>query len=329
MSSIAPARDVQSQVPAVEISLSRVGVTGIEKVVRIGDGERAKLFSIVLDCVIDLGPQHKGAHMSRFEEVINDVVGELVLSPMVLRAEELATAIAEELRVRHDALRAEVALEARYPEHKPAPVSQIPTQEIYTLCGRAVAQEHGTRRVVGVSVQGITACPCAQAQIAADARRRLGDDGFSEEEIARIFDAVPVATHNQRGIGTVEIGLPAGWSEAVDAEDLVTIVERSMSSEIYELMKRTDEAAVVEQAHRHPRFVEDCVREMIRGTLERFPGLHDAQFLSARQVNMETIHQHDVVAERYGTIGELRRELSGALTTGPHTTLRAWLERGR
>jgi GTP cyclohydrolase I/GTP cyclohydrolase-4 len=329
MSSIAPARDIQSQVPAVEISLSRVGVTGIEKVVRIGDGERAKLFSIVLECVIDLGPQHKGAHMSRFEEVINDVVGELVLSPMVLRAEELATAIAEELRIRHDALRAEVALEARYPEHKPAPVSQIPTQEIYTLRGRAVAQEHGTRRVVGVSVQGITACPCAQAQIAAGARRRLGDDGFSEEEIARIFDAVPVATHNQRGIGTLEIGLPAGWSEAVDAEDLVTIVERSMSSEIYELMKRTDEAAVVEQAHRHPRFVEDCVREMIRGTLERFPGLHDAQFLSARQVNMETIHQHDVVAERYGTIGELRRELSGALTTGPHTTLRAWLELGR
>ena len=75
-----------------------------------------------------------------------------------------------------------------------------------------------------------------------------------------------------------------------------------MSSEIYELMKRSDEAAVVEKAHRRPRFVEDCVREMIQGVVERFPGLDDRAFVSARQVNLETIHQHNVVAERFGTL---------------------------
>ncbi len=83
-----------------------------------------------------------------------------------------------------------------------------------------------------------------------------------------------------------------------------------MSSEIYELMKRSDEAHVVEKAHRRPRFVEDCVREMIRGVVDAFPDLNDAAFVSARQVNLETIHQHNVVAERYGTLGEVRRELS-------------------
>ncbi len=92
-----------------------------------------------------------------------------------------------------------------------------------------------------------------------------------------------------------------------------------MSSEIYELMKRSDEAHVVEKAHRRPRFVEDCVREMIRGVVDQFPALQDGAFVSARQENLETIHQHNVVAERFGTLGEIRREIaSGVASACPH-----------
>ena len=99
-----------------------------------------------------------------------------------------------------------------------------------------------------------------------------------------------------------------------------------MSSEIYELMKRPDEQAVVEKAHRRPRFVEDCVREMVAGVLARYPDLADAAFVSAHQENLETIHQHNVVAERHGLVGELRGELAGGEPTARHTTLRAWLD---
>ena len=116
------------------------------------------------------------------------------------------------MRERQDALRAEVTIAARYPEHKPAPVSGILTQEIYTLFGTAVASEPGTRRLVGVAAQGMTACPCAQQLVAGAARERLADDGFTEDEIERIFDHVPVATHNQRGLGTLHIGCPEGSS---------------------------------------------------------------------------------------------------------------------
>ena len=98
-----------------------------------------------------------------------------------------------------------------------------------------------------------------------------------------------------------------------------------MSSEIYELMKRSDEAAVVEKAHRRPRFVEDCVREAIRGAIARFGGLGDDAFLSSRQENLETIHQHNVVAERFGLLGELRRELDTGEHIAHHTTMREWL----
>jgi GTP cyclohydrolase-4 len=98
-----------------------------------------------------------------------------------------------------------------------------------------------------------------------------------------------------------------------------------MSSEIYELMKRSDEGAVVEKAHRRPRFVEDCVREMIHGALERYRELAAQAFVSARQENLETIHQHNVVAERFGLMGELRRELEAGRHVAHHTTMREWL----
>jgi GTP cyclohydrolase I/GTP cyclohydrolase-4 len=318
--------DVQNQVPTLHVSLSRVGVTNVEKVIRINAGGTETLYSARLDCFVDLGPRQKGAHMSRFEEVVNDAIGEVILGESAFRAETLAQHVAEKVRDRQGARRAEVHLEARYPEHKPAPHSGILTQEIYTLHGIAVAGETGTKRLVGVTAQGMTACPCAQTLVQASSRKRLLEDGFGEEEIERIFDAVPVATHNQRGLGTLHVGCPEECDTDIDAQRLVAIVENSMSSEIYELMKRSDEGAVVEKAHRRPRFVEDCVREMIRGVLDQLPELRDDSFVSARQENLETIHQHNVVADRYGMLGELRHELSSGEHSERHVSMRDWLE---
>jgi GTP cyclohydrolase I/GTP cyclohydrolase-4 len=202
----------------------------------------------------------------------------------------------------------------------------VRTQEIYTLYGRAVASPRGTRRMVGVSATGMTACPCAQELVAARARERLRADDFSDEQIERVFEHVPVATHNQRGLGTLHIGCPEECVAEIDAAALLAIVEGSMSSEIYELMKRSDEVEVVEKAHRRPRFVEDCVREMVAGVVRAFPELDDGSFVSARQENLETIHQHNVVAERHGLMGELRREVATGEPAPAQTSLDAWLD---
>jgi GTP cyclohydrolase IV len=318
--------DVQAQAPSLAISLSRVGVTNVEKVIRIQTNGAEQLYSAKLDCFVDLGPDQKGAHMSRFEEVVNDAIGEVVLGESALRAETLAQHIAEKVRDRQGARRAEVHIEARYPEHKAAPESGIATQEIYSLLGVAVASDAGTRRLVGVRAQGMTACPCAQKLVEARSRERLIDGGFSDEEIEKIFDAVPVATHNQRGLGTLHIGCPEDCDTDFDAHSLLEIVENSMSSEIYELMKRSDEGAVVEKAHRRPRFVEDCVREMVRGVIKQFPILTDRHFVSARQENLETIHQHNVTAERFGLVGEMRREIASGDHSAHHVSMREWLD---
>jgi GTP cyclohydrolase IV len=321
-----PITDVQARRPAVQLSLSRVGVTGVEKVIRIRHNGTEQLFSASFECVVELGRNQKGAHMSRFEEVINEAIGEVVLGESTFKVETLAEHIAQLVRTRQNVHRAEVRIEARFPEHKPAPVSGIQTQELYTLHGAAACTELGTRRLIGVTAQGITACPCAQELVAGAARARLEEHGFDEDDIEKILDAVPVATHNQRGLGTLHIGCTELCDDEIDAGTLLEIVEQSMSSEIYELMKRSDEAHVVEKAHRRPRFVEDCVREMIRGVVDAFPQLNDAAFVEARQVNLETIHQHDVVAERFGTLGEVRDELSNGIAPATHTSRRAWLD---
>ena len=317
--------DVQARRPSTYVSLSRVGVTGVEKVIRIRANGSEQLYYAELECYVDLGPEQKGAHMSRFEEVVNEAIDEVILGE-AFKAETLASHIAEHVRDRQEGCRAEVTIAAHYPEHKLTPASGTPTQEIYTLFGSAVASGRGTRRLVGVEAQGMTACPCAQELVMERSQERLRDDGFTDDEIARIFEAVPVASHNQRGIGTLHIGCPEGCDRAIEAESLLEIVESAMSSEIYELMKRSDEVEVVEKAHLRPRFVEDCVREMVRAATERFADLGEDAFVSARQENLETIHRHTVVAERHGLVAELQREIAGGERAAHQVTTREWLE---
>ena len=100
-----------------------------------------------------------------------------------------------------------------------------------------------------------------------------------------------------------------------------------MSAPIYDLLKRPDELFVVEHAHLQPRFVEDSVRHALRDALETLPQLDDGDFLLSKQINFETIHVHDVVAERFGTVGELRSELATGIASPTQTTLSAWLSR--
>jgi GTP cyclohydrolase I/GTP cyclohydrolase-4 len=263
--------------------------------------------------------------MSRFEEIVGEAIDEVVLGE-AFQAEVLAAHIAQHVRERQGGLRAEVSVRARYPQTVTTPASGLQTQEIYVLFGTAVDSQRGTRTLTGVQAQGMTACPCAQEMVAGLGRERLAEQGFSPEEIERALDAVPIATHNQRGIGTLHVGCPEGGPAWIDATELLRIVEGSMSSEIYELMKRPDELAVVAKAHARPRFVEDCVREMVRQVIEDYSDLPDEAFVMARQENLETIHRHNVVAERHGTLADLRAELDDGEHQARHISVREWLE---
>jgi GTP cyclohydrolase I/GTP cyclohydrolase-4 len=311
--------DLQASLPDVRIGLSRAGVSGVRKAIRIRYGAVEKLIAADIECTVDLDRSRKGVHMSRFPELFEEAIEEVVIEEALL-VEELAERIAAEIVHRQRALRAEVKIAAQYPFERRTPVSGLPTQQMVALIGLSAASTGTSRRIVGVEATGINACPCAQGLVREAARERLSEAGFEAGDVAQILDLVPLATHNQRGRGTLYVGTQA----PVNAEQLVRIVEGSMSAPIYELLKRPDELHVVEQAHAHARFVEDSVRLALAETLERYPGLADEDFLFSRQVNFETIHDHDVVAERHGTVGELRAELEGR-PVASGTELRDWL----
>jgi GTP cyclohydrolase I/GTP cyclohydrolase-4 len=258
--------------------------------------------------------------MSRFPELFEEAIDEVVIDGKLL-VENLAEHIARHIVERQRALRAEVKIAARYPIERLTPVSGLRTQELVTLIGIAAASPSSSRRVVGVEATGINACPCAQGLVREAAAERLGEAGFDGADVDRILELVPLATHNQRGRGALYLGTQV----RLDAVDLVGIVEQSMSSPIYELLKRPDELFVVEHAHLTPRFVEDSVRLMVKGALDSYVELKDEDFVLSRQVNFETIHNHDVLAERFGTVGELRDELANGGHSARHTELRDWL----
>jgi GTP cyclohydrolase-4 len=312
--------DVQASTPDVQLGLSRAGVRGLSKAIRLRWGQIERLVAAEIECTVDLDPAQKGVHMSRFPELFEEAIEEVVLREAFL-VEELADHIARHIVERQEACRAEVRITAQYPLERRTPVTGLATQEMVSLIGVAAASERGVRRVVGVEATGINACPCAQGLVRGRASERLLEAGFEADDVERILELVPIATHNQRGRGTLFVGTDL----RVNAEDLVGIVEGSMSSPIYELLKRPDELFVVEHAHLQARFVEDSVRASLKATLDRYGELGDADFLLARQVNFETIHNHEVLAERHGTVGELRAEIEAGEPAGRHTELRDWL----
>jgi GTP cyclohydrolase IV len=314
--------DLQASAPDVRIGLSRAGVRGISKAIRLRWGAAEKLIAAEIDCAVDLDGEQKGVHMSRFPELFEEAIEEVVIGEAFL-VEELAEHIARHIVERQRAGRAEVHISARYPVERRTPVTRLATQEMVALVGIATASKRGTRRLVGVEATGINACPCAQGLVRGRASERLIDAGFDEDDVERILELVPLATHNQRGRGTLYVGT----SSHVNAEELVSIVESSMSSPIYELLKRPDELFVVEHAHLQPRFVEDSVRIALKSALDRYDALDDEDFILARQVNFETIHNHEVLAERFGTVAELRAELEGGELATRHTELHDWLAR--
>jgi len=317
----------QEEAPEIRLSIDRVGVAAVRRLVRLVVDGAPMLFDGEFTMVADLAPDRAGVHMSRFSELLEEATLDVLAAGDVpTSADELVARIAGEIVGSQHALRADVRLRARFGLERWTPVSGKRGEEVYTLIGIAHADAERTRCAVGVEAEGMTACPCAQSMVREHSVHELVAAGFSEADAGRALDALPVATHNQRGRGGLLIGLPrAGLGAEVRAADLVEIVESSMSSETYDLLKRPDEFFVVNKAHRNPKFVEDVVRGIMARALETYADFEDETFVCATQVNYESIHKHDAIAEAFGTFGELRRELATGERRSPRTDLTHWL----
>ncbi|HUA10343.1 MAG TPA: GTP cyclohydrolase MptA [Candidatus Acidoferrales bacterium] len=316
----------QEETPDVRLSLNRVGVSHVRRIVQLEIDGTPRVFNGEFTMVADLSPDKAGVHMSRFSEILEEATLDvLASSPQPARIERLVEAIAREIVRSHRAIRADVRLRADFGLERWTPVSGKRGEEIYTLVGIAHADKEGTRRVVGVEAEGMTACPCAQLMIREHSLHQLMETGFSQTDAQRALDALPVATHNQRGRGAILLGVDDRYADAVRAEDLVEIVESSMSSETYDLLKRPDEFFIVNKAHHNPKFVEDVVRGILARSLDMYADLPGDTFVFASQINYESIHKHDAFAEAFGLFGEFREELRTGSYVTAKTDLASWL----
>ncbi len=289
--------DVQNQRAEQRFKITRVGVTGVKKPVMVRRSWGDVILNATIDIYVDLPSDQKGSHMSRNVEVTGEVVDRTVREP-VRGLEDLTSQMCHILLERHDyASYSEVDISADYFRERNSPGGK-PSLENYKIYSRTEAYRNGLiRRYIGVTVLGLTACPCAMESVRSIYRSKYTD-------MNELLDRIPVITHNQRNRSQVMIEVPKG--KEVEVNDLIDIVESSLSSPTYEILKRKDEAKVVIRAHNNPKFVEDVVRDILAKVLARYSDFPDDTHVEVRSESEESIHKHNALAERVTTFGELR-----------------------
>jgi GTP cyclohydrolase-4 len=303
--------DVQASKPDVTVGLSQVGVTGVEKLVKVArNGKRPYILMADFEVFVDLPGRRKGIDMSRNMQVIDETL-EAAVSEPTYRLEDMCGDAAERLLDKHDyTSTAEVRMEAEFIVREETPASELSTQSTATIIASAVATEEGTREEIGAEVVGMTVCPCSQGMSASRAREALFDLGVDDDTVEQFLDSVPQPGHSQRGHATLT--LTTSGSPDVDLMDLIDVARDSMSARIYNVAKRPDEDHMTYNSHANAKFVEDCVRSMAEQVLDEFDHLDDDAVVRMKQSNDESIHQHNAHAEREVTMEQLREELFGA-----------------
>ncbi|AGN02746.1 GTP cyclohydrolase [Salinarchaeum sp. Harcht-Bsk1] len=303
--------DVQADRPDVQVGLNRVGVTGVEKLVKIArPDDRPIVLMAEFEVFVDLPSWRKGADMSRNMEVVDETL-EAATRDEVYGIENVCTEAARRLLEKHDyTSKAEVSMEAEFVQREDTPASERETQFVSDVLARATASDEGVRTEIGAEVTGMTVCPCSQGMSEARARETLEDLDVDDDTVEAFLDEVPQPGHSQRGHATLTVesdGVPE-----VDLVDLIDVARDSMSARIYNLAKRPDEDHMTFDAHSDAKFVEDCVRSMAEGVVRTFPDLPDDAVVTMRQSNDESIHQHNAHAERVVDVATLRSEVNGA-----------------
>ncbi len=292
--------DVHYDKPTARFKLTRVGVSGIRKPICVTRPDKETRLTATIDLYVDLPATHKGSHMSRNVEVLDDAVNDACAEPTG-GVEMYAAGLARALLQRHEyATFSEAHISADYFLDKAAP-SGRKTTEVYRLEASAFGTREPARirvkKAIGVEVVGMTSCPCAMEGV----RELMVAE---KPECAASMRNLPVVTHNQRNITSLRMDVPDGSD--IEADLLIDIVERSLSSPTREILKRRDEAELVYQAHRNPKFVEDVVRGVLEQVVEKFASFPDDVEVIVKSVSQESIHKHDAMAERVTTLGELR-----------------------
>ncbi len=283
----------------MEPELNRIGVLGLERLVEVGKPHGTVVLIPRIDVFLEVAKGSSNDHA--FQLKVNEIIDK-GLAGKVVSMEDLCVEVMRGLLTCFNPRSAEVRMEAEYAVYRRTPRSGQKTQEMYKILARAKGSGGIVRKTVGAEVTGLNVCPCAQEGLREYTKARLR--WLPERVVTKVLGQVPLASHNQRNVSRLLLEAPEGYR--VEVEELIAVLEEAMSSPLYELLKREDEVEVVLRSHERPSFVEDIVRNIFLSVVRRYKDLPDDCLVSVRSESMESIHQHNAIAEKISYLKELR-----------------------
>ena len=259
--------DIQNQPDYRNIPIDKVGIKGLKYPVKVMDKNRGTQSTVAdISMYVDLPHQCKGTHMSRFVEILNQSRTRVSL--------ESLNSILSSMKTILNAESSHIEIVFPYFIEKPAPSTGVKGLMDFTCSIYGSSDKNdNTDVVLKVAVPVTSVCPCS---------KEISEYG----------------AHNQRG----EVLVSTRFSKLIWIEDIVNIVEKCASCEIYSVLKREDEKYVTEKAYNNPKFVEDIVRDVAKALI----GDKNITWFSVSAENFESIHNHSAYAyiERDNTVEE-------------------------
>ncbi len=295
--------------------IDKVGIINVEKKVEIVQENKKYSFYPQISALISLPAQQRGIHMSRTAETIEEIINEVIFKPTPT-IELVGDRIARKLLKRHPytskvevKLEGKIIVQVREESH-----GNIQKSYDISSCTRANKNKEGEidfTYFIGATALGMSCCPCAKEmsqEFTEEVLKTRKDINISDEDLKKLLNILPFASHNQRAKGTIQLQIKDLKNHKIDVLQLIDVIEDSMSGKIQSVLKRPEEAELIRTAHLKPLFAEDIIRQMAKIFIERdFPNLDDDFQINFKVESYESIHPHDVYAEHSTTIGELRR----------------------
>ena len=248
--------DVQSSKDTRQIPINKVGIKDIRHPIKVRDRSEGEQNTIAnFNMYVNLPHDFKGTHMSRFVQILNNHEREISVKSF----KDMMIEMAERL----EAKSGHIEMSFPYFVNKTAPASGVQSLLDYDVTFIGEVHDGETSLQVKIVVPVTSLCPCS---------KKISDYG----------------AHNQRSHVTVT----ATIKEFIWVEEIIDLVEKQASCELYGLLKRPDEKVVTERAYDNPKFVEDMVRDVAAQ-------LNVEDRISAYIVeseNFESIHNHSAYA---------------------------------
>ena len=250
-------RDIQSDTDHRNIPIDKVGIKNLRYPIKVLDRTNGFQNTVAtINMYVDLPHKNKGTHMSRFVEIINQYRLNLSLKTI--------SHILAEMKTHLNAASSHIAINFPYFIEKRAPVSEAAGLMDYDCTIRGVSSNDGRiDLILEVVVPISSVCPCS---------KEISESG----------------AHNQRGA----VSLKVRFKKFIWIEDMIAVVEKAASCEVFSVLKRVDEKSVTETAYHNPKFVEDIVRD-VAATLRED---HNITWFTVGAENFESIHNHSAYA---------------------------------